>query len=52
MLCLAHELGTCKTLSGDDVVAVIERTKGRLADGRRYGQPGFAAGLEDCHGPP
>ena len=49
VLCLAHALETYKTLSGDDVVAVIERTRGPLVDGRRYGQPGFAADLEDYH---
>jgi cell division protease FtsH len=49
VLCLAHALETYKTLSGEDVVAVIERTRGPLVDGRQYGQPGFTAELEDYH---
>ncbi|HEU5417004.1 MAG TPA: AAA family ATPase [Streptosporangiaceae bacterium] len=49
VLSLAHALETFKTLSGEDVVAVIERTQGPLVDGRQYGQPGFTAELEDYH---
>src|SRR5215472_14229425 len=36
VLSLAHALETHKTLSGDDVVAVIEHTEGPLLDGRPY----------------
>jgi hypothetical protein len=49
VLCLAHALETYKTLSGEDVLAVIERTRGPLVDGRQYGQPGFTAELEEYH---
>jgi ATP-dependent Zn protease len=49
VLCLAHALETHKTLSGDDVVAVIERTTGPLVDGRPYAVPGFVEQLEDYH---
>jgi ATP-dependent Zn protease len=49
VLCLAHALETHKTLSGDDVVAVIERTEGPLVDGSRYAEPGFVEQLEEYH---
>jgi ATP-dependent Zn protease len=49
VLCLAHALETHKTLSGDDVVAVIERTRGLLVDGSRYAEPGFVDRLEEYH---
>ena len=49
VLALAHALETHKTLTGDDVVAVIERTQGPLVDGRPYANPGLAQDLEDYH---
>jgi cell division protease FtsH len=49
VLALAHALETHKTLSGEDVVAVIEHGQGPLVDGRPYGAPGFLAELEDYH---
>ena len=49
VLALAHALETHKTLSGEDVVAVIEYGKGPLVDGRPYGAPEFLNELEDYH---
>jgi len=49
VLALAHALETHKTLTGDDVVAVIERTQGPLVDGRPYANPGLVQDLEDYH---
>jgi len=49
VLALAHALETHKTLTGDDVVAVIERTQGPFVDGRAYADPGLMAELESYH---
>jgi cell division protease FtsH len=49
VLCLAHALETHKTLSGDDIVAVMEHTQGPLLDGRPYADPGFVDRLEEYH---
>jgi cell division protease FtsH len=49
VLALAHALETHKTLSGEDVVAVIEGGQGPLVDGRAYGEPGFLDELEHYH---
>ena len=49
ILSLAHALETHKTLTGDDVVAVIDRTAGPLVDGRPYASAEFAQQLEDYH---
>jgi cell division protease FtsH len=49
VLSLAHALETHKTLTGDDVVAVIECTAGPLIDGRPYANGEFLARLEDYH---
>ncbi len=49
VLCLAHALETHKTLTGDDVVAVIEARQGPLVDGRAYGDPGLVQRLEEYH---
>ncbi|HET7900689.1 MAG TPA: hypothetical protein VFL59_05840, partial [Candidatus Nanopelagicales bacterium] len=38
-----------KTLSGEDVVAVIEGIEGPLVDGRGYVEPDFVADLEAYH---
>jgi cell division protease FtsH len=46
---LAHALETHKTLSGDDVVAVIERRPGPFVDGRPYGNPDMIRELEVYH---
>jgi cell division protease FtsH len=49
VLGLAHALETHKTLTGDDVVAVIDRTEGPLVDGRPYADPDFIRQLEEYH---
>jgi len=49
VLCIAHALETFKTLNGDDVIAVIERTQGPVVDGTMYAVPGFVAQLEVYH---
>jgi cell division protease FtsH len=50
VLCLAHALETHKTLSGEDIVAVMEHTVGPLVDGRPYADPEFLGRLEEYHG--
>src|SRR5262249_62107541 len=45
----AHALETHKTLSGEDIVAVMEHTQGPLVDGRPYADPGFLDCLEEYH---
>jgi cell division protease FtsH len=49
VLSLAHALETHKTLSGDDVVAVIERRPGPFVDGRVYADPALIRELEQYH---
>jgi cell division protease FtsH len=49
VLSLAHALETHKTLSGDDVVAVIERRQGPFVDGRPYADPTLIQRLEEYH---
>jgi cell division protease FtsH len=49
VLCLAHALETHKTLTGDDVLAVIEHRQGPLIDGRPYGDLSFQQQLEEYH---
>jgi hypothetical protein len=49
VLALAHALETHKTLSGEDVVAVLEHTRGPLVDGRPYADESFLAELGDYH---
>jgi cell division protease FtsH len=49
VLCLAHALETHKTLTGDDVLAVLEHRQGPLIDGRPYGNPDFVNQLEAYH---
>jgi ATP-dependent Zn protease len=49
ILCLAHALETHKTLTGDDVIAVIDCTEGPLVDGRPYADAEFLDQLEDYH---
>jgi ATP-dependent Zn protease len=49
VLALAHALETHKTLTGDDVIAVIERRHGPFVDGRPYAEPGLMQELEDYH---
>jgi ATP-dependent Zn protease len=49
VLALAHALEQHKTLSGEDVAAVLERTRGPLVDGTPYGDEDFAAELLEYH---
>ncbi len=49
VLALAHALETNKTLTGDDVEAVLEGREGPEVDGRAYGDPAFVAELEVYH---
>jgi hypothetical protein len=49
VLCLAHALETHKTMSGEDIVAVMQHTQGPLVDGRPYADPGFLGQLEEYH---
>jgi cell division protease FtsH len=49
VLALAHALETHKTLSGEDVVAVVEHTSGPLVDGTPYADESFMTALNDYH---
>jgi ATP-dependent Zn protease len=49
VLCLAHALESHKTLSGDDVLAVLEHRQGPLVDGRPYGNAAFVQRREEYH---
>jgi cell division protease FtsH len=49
VLALAHALESHKTLSGEDVVAVLEHTRGPLVDGTPYADEAFLAELDEYH---
>jgi ATP-dependent Zn protease len=49
VLSLAHALEIHKTLSGDDVVAVLKAEQGLLVDGRPYGVAENIAAIEAYH---
>jgi cell division protease FtsH len=49
VLALAHALESHKTLSGEDVVAVLEHRRGPVVDGTPYGDPAFISQLSDYH---
>src|SRR5262245_44481675 len=49
VLALAHALETHKTLSGEDIVAVMEHSVGPLVDGRPYSDQAFLDSLNDYH---
>jgi hypothetical protein len=49
VLALAHALESHKTLTGEDVVAVLEGRPGPLIDGSVYADNGFVAELEAYH---
>ena len=49
ILSLSHALETHKTLTGEDIVAVMEHTVGPLVDGRPYADPEFLGRLEEYH---
>ena len=50
VLSVAHALETHKTLTGDDVAAIIDGVQGPLIDGRVYRQKGFREAAEEYHG--
>jgi cell division protease FtsH len=49
VLAVAHALEIHKTLTGDDVTAVMEGTRGQTVDGRPYKDRGFGQMLENYH---
>ncbi|HEX9994257.1 MAG TPA: AAA family ATPase [Acidimicrobiales bacterium] len=49
VLALAHALETYKTLSGEDVIAVLEGRQGPMIDGRPYKLPEFIELAERYH---
>jgi cell division protease FtsH len=49
VLAVGHALETHRTLSGEDVTAIMKREQGPVVDGRPYGQPDFVAELEAYH---
>ena len=49
VLAVAHALETHKTLTGDDVAAIIDGVEGPLVDGRVYARPGFPEAAEEYH---
>jgi ATP-dependent Zn protease len=49
VLAIAHALETHKTLTGEDIEAVVEGREGLTVDGRVYRDPAFVASLEDYH---
>ena len=49
VLAVAHALETHKTVTGDDVEAIIEGREGPLIDGRVYGSDEFAESAEAYH---
>ena len=49
VLAVAHSLETHKTLTGEDVVAVIEGQRGPFVDGRPYHLPAFLPMMETYH---
>ena len=49
VLSVAHALERNKTLTGEDVMAIIRHTQGPLIDGRIYSSPEFLEELERYH---
>jgi ATP-dependent Zn protease len=49
VLAVAHALETHKTVSGDDVEAIIEGREGSLVDGRPYHEAAFMQDVERYH---
>jgi len=49
VLAVAHALEANKTLTGEDIEAVIEGRRGPLVDGRPYATPEFARLAEEYH---
>ena len=49
VLAVAHALETHKTVTGDDIEAIIEGRQGPLIDGRVYADPDFSRVVEEYH---
>jgi hypothetical protein len=49
VLALAHALETFKTITGEDVTAVMEHQRGPLVDGTHYADDEFIRELEEYH---
>jgi hypothetical protein len=49
VLAVAHALEAHKTVTGEDVIAIIEGRKGPMIDGRKYHTPEFLAIAEAYH---
>jgi ATP-dependent Zn protease len=49
VLAVAHALESHKTLTGEDVVAIVEGRRGPLVDGRPYHLPEFVREMEAYH---
>ena len=49
VLAVAHALETQKTITGDEIIAIIEGRMGLQIDGRSYHEPGAAEKLEEYH---
>lgn len=49
VLAVAHALETHKTLTGQDLIAIVEGRQGALVDGRPYADPSFIISLEEYH---
>jgi cell division protease FtsH len=49
VLAVGHALEAHRTLSGQDIAAIMNRELGPVVDGRPYGDPNFVAELEAYH---
>jgi cell division protease FtsH len=49
VLAVGHALETHRTISGQDIEAIMNREQGPVVDGRPYAQPDFMAELEAYH---
>jgi cell division protease FtsH len=49
VLAVGHALETYRTISGQDIAAIMNREQGPVVDGRTYGEPDFVAELEAYH---
>ena len=49
VLAVAHALETHKTVTGDDIKAIIEGVPGTIIDGTPYGREGFLREAEEYH---
>jgi cell division protease FtsH len=49
VLAVGHALETYRTISGQDITAIMNREQGPVVDGRTYAEPDFLAELEAYH---